>query len=172
MLKADVDAAAQGAKKAKVELEFAQYQKRIFDKLRRSRLCAKKTLSSGYTRVNAAEATNDAALAQLERANLQYKSEIDGVNTTVANMEAQLQMAATIWITPPDGAGGRSYHQPSGPPGNGVRHNSGRRHRRLYCGCRPLSARNNFQENLKYVKPGQPAEVALDLYPGQIFPAL
>ena len=28
---------------------------------------------------------------------------------------------------------------------------------------------NYFQENLKYVKPGQEAEVALDLYPGQIF---
>jgi multidrug resistance efflux pump len=29
---------------------------------------------------------------------------------------------------------------------------------------------NFYQENLKYVKPGQPVEVALDLYPGQIFP--
>ena len=29
---------------------------------------------------------------------------------------------------------------------------------------------NFFQENLKYVKPGQPVEVALDLYPGQIWP--
>jgi multidrug resistance efflux pump len=29
---------------------------------------------------------------------------------------------------------------------------------------------NYFQENLKYVKPGQPVEVALDLYPGQIWP--
>ena len=28
---------------------------------------------------------------------------------------------------------------------------------------------NFFQEHLKYVKPGQPVEVALDLYPGQIF---
>ena len=28
-----------------------------------------------------------------------------------------------------------------------------------------------FQENLKYVKPGQPVEVALNLYPGQIFTA-
>ena len=26
-----------------------------------------------------------------------------------------------------------------------------------------------FQENLKYVKPGQPVELAMDLYPGQIF---
>ena len=29
---------------------------------------------------------------------------------------------------------------------------------------------NYFQENLKFVKPGQPVEIALDLYPGQIFP--
>ena len=29
---------------------------------------------------------------------------------------------------------------------------------------------NFFQENLKYVKPGQTVEVALDLYPGQIWP--
>ena len=28
---------------------------------------------------------------------------------------------------------------------------------------------NFFQENLKYVKPGQPVEAALDLYPGQIW---
>ena len=26
-----------------------------------------------------------------------------------------------------------------------------------------------YQENLKYVRPGQPVEVAFDLYPGQIF---
>ena len=26
-----------------------------------------------------------------------------------------------------------------------------------------------FQENLKYVRPGQPVEIAFDLYPGQIF---
>jgi len=26
-----------------------------------------------------------------------------------------------------------------------------------------------YQENMKYVRPGQPVEVALDLYPGQIF---
>jgi multidrug resistance efflux pump len=27
---------------------------------------------------------------------------------------------------------------------------------------------NFFQENLKYVKPGQEVEAAIDLYPGQI----
>src|SRR5258706_4849881 len=45
------------------------------------------------SRVNSAQATNEAALAALERAQVKYKSEIDGVNTTVANMEAQLKQA-------------------------------------------------------------------------------
>ena len=149
VLKADVEAAAQGAKKAKVELEYAQYQKRIFDKLAQEQAVREEDIEQWLTRVNAATATNDAALAQLERASLQYKSEIDGVNTTVANMEAQLQLARYyLDNTTLTRAGGRSYHQPSGPPGNGGRHISGRRHRRLYRGCRPLSARNIF--------PGEP----------------
>src|SRR5260370_16255095 len=92
VLKADVDAAAQGAKKAKVELEYAQYQKRIFDKLAQEQAVREEDVEQWLTRVNAAEATNSAALAQLERANLQYKSEIDGLNTTAAHTEAQLEL--------------------------------------------------------------------------------
>jgi hypothetical protein len=41
--------------------------------------------------VNSAQATTDEAIAELERARLKYKSEIDGMNTTVANMAAELQ---------------------------------------------------------------------------------
>jgi len=44
-----------------------------------------------------------------------------------------------------------------------------RRHRFFIVeGDRYLLA-NFFQENLKYVKSGQPVEAALDLYPGQIW---
>src|SRR5205823_11555639 len=89
VLKADVDAATQGARKAKVELEFTQYQKRIFDKLAQEQAVREESVEEWLTKVNAAQATNDAALAQLELANLQYKSEIDGVNRTVANIESQ-----------------------------------------------------------------------------------
>jgi hypothetical protein len=45
------------------------------------------------SRVDTAEATRDWALAELERARLKYKSEINGVNTTVASLEAQLQQS-------------------------------------------------------------------------------
>lgn len=41
-----------------------------------------------------AQATSDEALAELERARLKYKSEIDGVNTSVANMEERLRQAS------------------------------------------------------------------------------
>ncbi len=96
------------AKKAKVELDYAQYQKRIFDKLAQEQAVREEDVEQWLTRVNAAEATNDAALAQLERAKLQYKSEIEGVNTTVANMEAQLRLARyyldnTTLTAPEDG---------------------------------------------------------------------
>ena len=59
VLKADVDAAAQAAKKAKV---YAQYQKRIFDKLAQEQAVREEDIEQWLTRVNAAEATNDAAL--------------------------------------------------------------------------------------------------------------
>src|SRR4029079_2113129 len=93
VLKADVDAAVQNAKKAKIELEYQQYQKRIFDKLAQEQAVREEDVEQKLTQVSAAEATNNASLAQLERATLQYKSEMGGVNTTVANMEAQLQLA-------------------------------------------------------------------------------
>ena len=96
VLKADVDAAVQNAKKAKVELEYQQYQKRIFDKLAQEQAVREEDVEQKLTQVNAAEATNNAALAQLERATLQYKSEIGGVNTTVANMEAAASAGAVL----------------------------------------------------------------------------
>src|SRR6478752_9393516 len=84
VLKADVEAATQNSKKAKVELEYQQYQKRIFDKLAQEQAVREEDVEQKLTQVNAAEATNDFALTQLERVTLQYKSEIGGVNTTVA----------------------------------------------------------------------------------------
>ena len=40
-----------------------------------------------------AQATTGGGVAALERAQTKYKSEVNGVNTTVANMEAQLKQA-------------------------------------------------------------------------------
>ena len=170
VLKADVDAATQNAKKAKVELDYQQYQKRIFDKLAQEQAVREEDVEQWLTRVNAAEATNSAALAQLERANLQYKSEIDGVNTTVANMEAQLQLARyyldnTTLTAPEDGHMINIQVRPGMVAGT---YRVGGIAAFIADADRYLLA-TFFQENLKYVKDGQPVEVSLDLYPGQIF---
>ncbi len=65
----------------------------MFDKLAKEHAVKEDDVELWMTRMSTAEATSDEAAAELEKANLKYKSEIDGVNTTVANMEAQLQQA-------------------------------------------------------------------------------
>jgi multidrug resistance efflux pump len=170
VLKADVDAATQGAKKAKVELEFTLYQKRMFDKLAQEQAVREEDIEQWLTRANAAQATLNGAEAQLQRATLQYKSEIDGINTTVANMEAQLQLARyyldnTTLTAPEDGRIINLQVRPGMVAGTirvgGIA--------ALIADADRYLLATYFQENLKYVKVGQPVEIALDLYPGQIF---
>jgi multidrug resistance efflux pump len=170
VLQADVEVATQKANKAKVELDYAVYQKLDFDKLAREQAVREEDVVQWNTRVNSAQATTDAAIAELERARLKYKSEIDGINTTVANMAAQLQLARyyldnTTLVAPEDGRIINLQVRPGMVSG-------------IYRigGIAALIADHDryllatfYQENLKYVRPGQPVEVALDLYPGQIF---
>ncbi len=122
------------------------------------------------TRVSSAQATQDEELAVLERARLRYKSEIDGVNTTVANLEAQLRQANyyldnTTLRAPEDGRIINLQVRPGMVSGiyrvGGIAALIAEADRYLLA--------TFYQENLKYVRPGQPVEVALDLYPGQIF---
>ena len=122
------------------------------------------------TRVNTAQATTDEAIADLERARLKYKSEIDGMNTTVANMAAQKQLARyyldnTTLVAPEDGRIINLQVRPGMVSGiyriGGIA--------ALIADADRYLLATFYQENLKYVRPGQPAEVAFDLYPGQIF---
>ncbi|TSJ64491.1 HlyD family secretion protein [Starkeya sp. 3C] len=111
-----------------------------------------------------------AAQAELQVARLQYESSIDGVHTSVANLEADLQQAQfyldnTVLNAPEDGRVINLQVRPGMVSGI-----------LRIGGIAVLIAEDNryllatyFQENLKYVAPGQYAEVAFDLYPGQIF---
>ena len=170
VLKLDVEVASQNATKAKVELSFTQYQKRMFDKLAQEQAVREDDVEQWLTRANAAQATTNAAVAELERAGLKYKSEINGVNTTVANMEAQLQQARyyldnTTLIAPEEGHIINLQVRPGMVAGiyrvGGIA--------AFIADADRYVLTTYFQENLKYVKPGQPAEISLDLYPGQIF---
>lgn len=121
------------------------------------------TVNGDTARLHAAEA--EAAVARL-----QYDSTIDGVHTSVANLEADLQQAQfyldnTILTAPEDGRVINLQVRPGMVSGI-----------LRIGGIAVLIADDNryllatyFQENLKYVEPGQPAEIAFDLYPGQIF---
>jgi multidrug resistance efflux pump len=170
VLKLNVEVASQAATKAKVDLSFTQYQKQMFDKLAKEQAVREEDVEQWLTRVNAAQATSDGAVAALERANVQYKSEINGVNTTVASMDAQLQQAQyyldnTTLTAPEDGRIINLQVRPGMVSGiyriGGIA--------ALIADADRYVLATYFQENLKYVQPGQGVEISLDLYPGQIF---
>ena len=170
VLQSNVAAATQTATRAKVELDYQQYQKGIFDKLAKEQAVREEDVVQRATTVAAAQATQDGALAELEVARLKYKSQIDGVNTAVANVEAQLRQAQyyldnTTLVAPEDGRIINLQVRPGMVSGiyriGGIA--------ALIADADRYVLATFYQENLKYVRPGQPVEMALDLYPGQIF---
>ena len=170
VLQSNVEAATQTATRAKVELDYQQYQQGLFDKLAKEQAVREEDVVQRATSVASAQATRDGALAELEVARLKYKSEFDGVNTTVANVEAQLRQAQyyldnTTLVAPEDG---RIINlQVRSGMVSGIYRIGGIA--ALIAEADRYLLATFYQENLKYVRPGQPVEVALDLYPGQIF---
>jgi multidrug resistance efflux pump len=170
ILQADVDIAEQKAARAKVELAYEQYQKGMFAKLVQEQAVREEQIIQTDTRVSSAQAAHDEALAELQRARLKYKSDIDGVNTSVANLEAQLRQARyyldnTTLRAPEDGRIINLQVRPGMVSGT-IR--AGGIAAFIADADRYVLA-TYFQENLKYIQPGQPVELSFDLYPGQIF---
>jgi multidrug resistance efflux pump len=171
ILEADVEVATQKAAKAKVELDYEQYQKRMFEKLVQEQAVREEQIVQTETRVNSAQATRDEAQAALERARLRYRSEINGVNTSVANLEAQLRLARyyldNTTLTAPEDGRIMNLQVRAGMV-SGIYRVGGIA--ALIAEADRYLLATFYQENLKYVRPGQPVEVAFDLYPGQILP--
>ena len=93
------------------------------------------------------------------------------MNTTVAATQAELDQARfyldnTLMVAPEDGYIINLQVRPGMVAGD-IRFGA---IASFICDANRFVLANYFQENLKYVKPGQPVEVALDLYPGQIWP--
>jgi multidrug resistance efflux pump len=170
VLQADVDIANQKARMTKFELDYSNHQKSLFDKLAQEDAAREQDLVQWAAKAGAAEATKDEALAGLERARLKQQSEINGVNTSVASLEAQLEQALyyldnTTLVAPEDGRIINLQVRPGMVSGTirvgGIA--------ALIADADRYLLATYYQENLKYVRPGQPVEVAFDLYPGQIF---
>jgi multidrug resistance efflux pump len=170
ILKADVDVASQKVDKAKSDLEFSRTMRQATEHLAETGAAPKEEAIkwSAQTLVN--EAGVNETQAETDRARLRYESEIRGVNTTVAEVQAELDQALyylenTTLVAPEDGRIVNLQARPGMVAGD------------LRVGAiasficeadRYLLASYNA-ESLKFVKIGQPAEIALNLYPGQIF---
>ncbi|MGC1452319.1 MAG: biotin/lipoyl-binding protein [Candidatus Sulfotelmatobacter sp.] len=193
MYKTDLDAAEQKIIRTKSELEYAKYQQQLSEGLAQKGAGPEEDAQKWQAQMNADEAAVSEATAEAERSRLKYQSQWEGVNTTVAGAVAQLkeseavqkQAAATIssvqaqlelaryyldntlMVAPEDGYIVNLQVQPGMVAGivriGGIASFIVDKDRYL------LASFN--QGTLKYVKPGQPVEVALDLYPGQVFPA-
>jgi multidrug resistance efflux pump len=193
MYKADLDSAEQKIVRTKSELEYAKYQQQLSQGLAQNGAGPDEDAAKWKAQMNADEAAVLEATADAQRSRLKYQSEWEGVNTTVAvaaaqvkeseaaqkqvsatiaSVKAQLQLARyyldnTLMVAPEDGyivdlqvrAGMVAGILRVGGIASFIVDND-----------RYLLANFN-QGTLKYVKPGQPVEVALDLYPGQIFAA-
>jgi len=171
ILKTEVTVATYKLLRTQADLAYNQNMQGRFDRLVKIQAAREDDVEQWRTRVSIAQAARDEALAELERTNLKYKSEIDGVNTTVANVEAQLRLARyyldnTTLIAPEDGRIINLQVRPGMVSGvlrvGGIA--------ALIAEANRYVLATFYQENLKYVQPGQAVELSFDLYPGQIFP--
>jgi multidrug resistance efflux pump len=170
VLKAEQDAAAAKVTKAKAELWYSQIEYKREKRLVPQRAASVENMQKAEARKNSGEAALVAAQAEYDRARLKYGSQIDGVNTTVAQVTAELAQARyyldqTTMTAPEDGTIINLQVRPGMVSGI-VRF--GAIASFIVDADRYLLG-TFYQEQLKYVKDGQPVEVAIDLYPGQIF---
>jgi multidrug resistance efflux pump len=191
MYKADLDAAEQKVVRTKSELEYAKYQQQLSQGLAQKGAGPEEDAQKWQAQMTANAAAVREATSEAERSRLKYESQWEGVSTTVATatselkqseaaqkqetatiaaLRAQLEMARyyldnTLMVAPDDGHIVNLQVQAGMVAGilrvGGIA-------AFIVDQDRSLLASFN-QETLKYVKVGQPVEVALDLYPGQIF---
>ena len=170
VLKADLDVSRQKVVQLQSELTYARYQQKLSTDLAKRGAGPEEDAQKWNAQVAADEAAIKEAQAEVVSAELRYHSEINGVNTTVATVQAKLDLARfyldnTLMVAPDDGYIINLQVRPGMVAGI-VRFGA---IASLICDSDRYLLANFFQENLKYVKAGQETEVALDLYPGQIF---
>jgi multidrug resistance efflux pump len=193
VLKADLDAARQRVLRWRAELKYAQYEQDVSARLAQTGAGPSEDVQKWAAQVSADKAEIEAAQAGVERASLEYESQIGGVNTVVASAQAALeqgkanQTAATASVKAVQGQLALARYYLSNTtmvaPADGHMINVQVRPG-MVSGIVRVGGIATFvvdadryllgsfnQEVLKFVKIGQPVEVALDLYPGQIFKA-
>jgi len=170
IMKADIQVSTEKVVRLKSQLEYARYQEKLSNDLAKRGAGPEEDAQKWNAQVAAENAAIKEAQAEEQRSRLKYQSDIDGVNTSVASIQAELDQAVfylenTLMVAPEDGYILNLQAQPGMVAGD-VRFGA---IASFICDENRYLLANFFQENLKYVKPGQIVEVALDLYPGQIW---
>ena len=173
-LKASFDQASAQTERANSQLQLAQQNYDRQDTLFKQNVVAQATLDTATRNLDASKQTVTAAKAEEERARLAYTSNIDGVNTAVAKLRAELADAEfDLDQTTTRAAGPGFVTQVSLRPGmyaipTQLRTamlfvNTGKQDQELGAA---------FQQNsLQRVAAGDDAEVAFAAVPGQVFKA-
>ncbi len=169
ILDTDVQAAQDQLTQAQAQLAYAKSQQKRFTNLSSQGGARQEDVDKWNAEVEADTAAVSAAGATLQKAQLAKDNNIDGVNTSVAQAsaqvaEAQYYLDQTTIVAPTDGYIVSQQAEPGLAVGD------------FRVGAIAAFVTDNppymlgafFQEHLKFVEPGQPVDVALDIDPGKI----
>jgi multidrug resistance efflux pump len=170
IMQADVEASQQKVIALSSELQYAIYEQRLSADLAKFGGGSEEDVHKWEAQVAADRAGIKEAQADEHSAELRYQSSIGGVNTTVAEIQSELDQARyyldnTLMTAPEDGYIINLQVRPGMVAGD-VRLGA---IASFICDANRYVLADFYQENLKYVTPGQDVEAAIDLYPGQIF---
>lgn len=191
MLGADMEATAAKVAKQKSELDYARFQSDRYRSLADQNAGSEEDSQKWSADLKTAEAGLKESEADALRARLKYESQIEGVNTGVITATAQLKQAQaefkeaiadvaaeqsqlklaryylenTTIVAPADGHI-VNLQVVAGMVAGTIRFGA---IATFIIDSDRYVLSNFYQEHLKYVKVGQPVEVALNRFPGQIF---
>jgi len=191
MLGADTEATSAKVAKLKSEMEYARLQHERYQSLSEQNAGSEQDSQKWSADLKSAEAGLKEAEAEADRSRFKYDSQIGGVNTVVITATSQLKEAEaelreaeanvaaekarlrlalyylenTTIVAPADGHIINLQVVPGMVAGT-VRFGA---IATFIVDSDRYVLGNFFQEHLKYVKVGQPVEVALNRFPGQIF---
>lgn len=168
-LKASVAQADAGLLRAQAQLELAQqtYDRQV--DLLEKKVAAQATVDTASRNLEAALQSVAGAQAGKDRAQLAYTSSIDGVNTTVARLQADLQSAEydleqTSVVAPTDGYVTQMLLRPGMTASPGVP-------TMVFIHGHDIVFAAAFAQNaISRLQVGSEAEAAFDAIPGRVFP--
>jgi len=170
ILQENIDLAQDSLEQAQATESYAASQVKRYTDLVPKGGARQETLDKWVSDLRSATAQVAEAQANVKKAQIAADAKIDGVNAQVAAAQAQVDQARfyldqTTIYAPEDGTIISQQARPGLVVG-GFRIGS---IAAFVADADPYFLASFYQEHLKFVEPGQPVEVALDIFPGRVF---